>query len=191
MGLCSSHENNLNVNMSIYISSWDRTNNIGGIRRTACIFEIPLYIGEKGNRGNKDRSPQGRITTRERKDIERVCQGVGSHTVVTNPLDLFNMISSDTIFILMEAPNFWKNRNINPISLYDISPTGNIVFVFGNERDGISDDTLNMFKYVPCYLPQNEKLVNTRKRHNNVSLNLAHVVVITIGIMKGKNLKCL
>jgi hypothetical protein len=44
------------------------------------------------------------------------------------------MISKETTFILMEATNFWKNRDINPVSLYDITPNGNIMFVFGNER---------------------------------------------------------
>lgn len=187
MGLCNSSRNRLEFKMSIYIPSWDRTNNIGGIRRTAPILRVPLYIGQKGNRGNGDRPPEGRITSRERKDIERVCQGVGSHTVVTNPLDIFTIVPKNTTFVLMESPEFWKERDIIPVSLYDITPNGNMMFVFGNERDGISNETLNMFpQYVPCYLPQDNTLINTRKRHNNVSLNLAHAVVITIGVMKGK-----
>jgi len=188
MGLCNSRRNRPEFKMSIYIPSWDRTNNIGGIRRTAPILKVPLYIGQKGNRGNGDRPPEGRITTRERKDIERVSQGVGSYIVVANPIDLFTMIPDDMVFILMEAPVFWKEHNIDPVSLYDIMPNGNMMFVFGNERNGISDETLKMFpRYVPCYLPQDENLVNTRKHHINVSLNLAHAVVITIGVMKGKN----
>lgn len=176
-----------NVKMSIYIPSWDRMNNIGGILRTTAILDVSLYIGEKGNRGNNDRPCKGKITSRERKDIEGISQGVCSYSIVTDPNTLFDIINDDTLFILMETPDFWKTIDVSPISLYNIVPEDNMMFVFGNERHGISVETLKMFKnYIPCYLPQNNDLVNTRKRHNNVSLNLCHAAILTIGIMKGK-----
>lgn len=107
-----------NVKMSIYIPSWDRMNNIGGILRTTAILDVSLYIGEKGNRGNNDRPCKGKITSRERKDIEGISQGVGSYSIVTDPNTLFDIINDDTLFILMETPDFWKTIDVSPISLY-------------------------------------------------------------------------
>lgn len=186
MGCCNSHEIK-NINVSIYIPSWDKFNNIGAIRRTTALLHIAMYIGEKGNRGNGDRPVNGRITSKELKGIERVCMGVGSNTIVTNPLDLFALVDPSTVFILMETFDYWNDRKIVPTSLYALPLTSNMMFVFGNERDGISEETVNMFKnYVPCYLPQDETLVNTRAIHNNVSLNLAHTVSLTVGVIKGK-----
>jgi hypothetical protein len=189
MGCCASKENLpvIPLHMAVYIPSWDLTGNIGGIRRFTSIFGISLYIGEKGNRGDKDRPPNGRITSRETKDINRYCMGLGTHNVVTNSSELLPLIENDTIFIMMETPDYWEERKITPTSLYDISPSGNLMFIFGNERDGIDNEVLaNFINYVPCYLPQEETLVNTRARHNNVSLNLAHAVIATVSIMKGK-----
>jgi tRNA(Leu) C34 or U34 (ribose-2'-O)-methylase TrmL len=184
MGCCNTK---IELRMYVFIPSWNNHNNIGSIRRSCCIFNIPLYIGVNG-----DRNTPRIITAKENKGIERICQGVGSHIVIKNPGYFVNMTPSYVRFVLMETKDFWHSRHINPISIYDIKDSGDIMFVFGNEIEGIDDETIHVFSKIPytaCYLPQSHGLVNTRKRQNNVSLNLAHTVLLSIGIMNGRNKK--
>ena len=171
------------MQMFVYIPSWDRYGTIGVTQRTTSILNIPFYLGGLGNRRNDF------VSKRDLNDINRIAQGVGSLQIISEPENIFNHIPSNTQIVFMETLQFWKDKNIEPISLFDIQPKGNLLFVFGNEADGIDEETFKLFEnsYVPSYLPQDEDLINYRKRNNSVSLNLAHAVTLTLGIMLGKN----
>ena len=193
MGSCVSSSSRKKLSMSIYIPSWNNLHNIGGVIRTTAIFDVPLFIGEHGFRWreNKQLMECDIITGREKKHMLKISQGVSDYEIVQSPSDF--VVNENTTFVFMETLEFWNAKKINPTPIYDIDIRCdvNYVFVFGNERDGLSDDVINTLvetSSIPAYITQRTGLKNIRKRHSNVSLNLAHAVVSTIGIMRGREM---
>lgn len=176
-----------NLEIGVYIPKWDIIHNIAGVARFTAIFGAKFYIGSTGNRyrnveGKRVQQFVDIVNHRERREIERLSMRYGTYDLA----DSFDEIPHYDNIVVMETPEFWKERSEIPVNLETFNPKGNsILFIYGSESEGILNPE-QFGNYIPCYIPQKDGLVNTRNNKNNISLNLATSVIYTIGVLRGR-----
>ncbi len=176
---CLQQSTHSNIHVSILVPKWSQPRNVAGIIRTACILGFDVYIGPSNN--------YDRLIAKHRDTINHCVMGANNFTVV-NSLEDFFRNTQDQI-IIMESPEFWKERNEESNSIYTIPLQTRCILVFGDEGEGILP---HMFEYItaytPCYIPQyNNTVKNPRKHRNNVSFNLNSAATLAMGILTSRS----
>lgn len=177
---CLKRNAHSNVHVSICVPNWSQPRNIAGLIRTASILGFDVYIGP--SKGYE------RLIAKDRDMINHCVMGANNYTVVNSWKDFF--MNTQAEIIIMESPEFWKERNQEANSIYTITPNTRCILVFGDEGEGILPHTLEAVgMYMPCYIPQyNDTIKNPRKHRNNVSFNLNSAATLAMGILLARGM---
>lgn len=162
--------------INVFIPRWKYLNNVGGILRTCTILGHDLYIGV-----DTIMSKTGK------KALRHFSCGFGDIYDIVSIFDQMKKFEKKGTIYVFDTPTYWKINNIKEKSIFDISSQKlqeDITLVFGHELDGTNLTYLKNCKYIAVSIPQDESVISSRKKEiNNISFNMAHATVFTLGII--------